>query len=166
MSTSQTRKDRTIRVPSRERGELEAQLRSREISPRARVRARVLLLSDEGWGREAIATATGSSTSTVGRVRRKYCEQGLKPALRELPRPGGTLKLDQAQKQRVVALACTDPPKGFARWSVRLLTREAIARGLVPPMSREPIRLVLLEHGIKPWREKNVVHSSSRRPVR
>jgi hypothetical protein len=60
--------------------------------------------------------------------------------------------------QQLVALACTDPPTGFARWSVRLLTKEAVSKGIVPKVGRERIRLVLREHGIKPWREKNVVH--------
>ncbi len=159
MSKHRSPSDRTVRLRARERRELEQLLRGGELSSRVRVRARVLLLSHEGWDRESIATATGSSTSTVGRVRRRYCEEGLKAALRERPRPGASPKLSPQEEQRVVALACTDPPKGFARWSLRLLTREAIRRGIVPPVSREPIRLALHEHGIKPWREKNVVHS-------
>lgn len=154
--------DRTIALKARERGKLEQLLRGSDSSPRVRVRARTLLLSHEGWDRVAIATATGSSTSTVGRVRRRYCEEGLDAALSERPRPGGSSKLSEKQAQRVVALACTDPPEGFARWSLRLLTSEAIRRRIVPEVSREPIRVVLREHGIKPWREKNVVHPPSR----
>jgi transposase len=119
----------------------------------------VLLLSEQGWDRESIAAATGSSTSTVGRVRRRFCEEGLQAALCERPRPGGQAKLSSRQEQELVALACTDPPTGFARWSVRLLRKEAIRKGVVPKVGRELIRLVLHEHGIKPWREKNVVHS-------
>lgn len=162
MTKDQGRTERTIRLKARERRALEELLRGREPSARVRVRARVLLLSHEDWDRESIATATGSSTSTVGRVRRRYCEEGLKAALSERSRPGGLPKLNDREKQRVVALACTDPPEGFARWSVRLLTSEATRRGMIPKVSRERIRLVLHEHGIKPWREKNVVHPSSR----
>lgn len=162
MIKRQPRTERTSRLKARERRELEQVLRGPESSARVRVRARILLLSHEGWDRESIATATSSSTSTVGRVRRRYGEEGLKQALSERPRPGARPKLSSRQGQRVVALACTDPPKGFARWSLRLLTTEAIRRGIVPKVSREPIRLVLHEHGIKPWREKNVVYPSSR----
>lgn len=161
MAIGEARMERTIRLKARERRELERLLRGPESSARVRVRARVLLLSHEGWDRDSIATATSSSTSTVGRVRRRYCEEGLKSALSERPRPGARPRLDTQQEQRLVALACTDPPKGFARWSIRLLTSEAIRRKIVPKVSREPIRLVLHEHGIKPWREKNVVHPSS-----
>jgi transposase len=162
MTQGQGRAERTIRLQARERRDLEALLRGPERRARVRVRARVLLLSHEDWDCASIATATGSSTSTVGRVRRRYCEEGLKAALSERPRPGASSKLSAQQEQRVVALACTGPPKGFARWSLRLLTSEAIHRGIVPKVSREPIRMVLHEHGIKPWREKNVVRSSSR----
>lgn len=151
----------TVRLKSKERKTLEELLRGREPSARVRARAGILLLSDEDWDRESIATATGSSTSTVGRVRRRYCEEGLKAALTERPRPGKHPKLSARQEQKLVALVCTDPPEGFARWSLRLLTREARRKGIVPKVSRELIRVVLHEHGIKPWREKNVVHSSS-----
>ncbi len=150
---------RVVRLKSRERQKLEKLLRGQEASARERVRARVLLLSQQGWDRPSIAVATGSSTSTVGRVRRRFCEEGLQSALSERPRPGGQDKLSSREAQELVALACTDPPKGFARWSVRLLTSEGIRRGIVPKVGRERIRLVLQEHGIKPWREKNVVHS-------
>jgi len=152
---------RLVKLRARDRRQLDVLLRGNEASARERVRARILLLSEKGWDRAAIATATGSSTSTVGRVRRDYCEDGLDTALSELPRPGARPKLTAQQEQRVVALACTDPPRGFARWSVRLLTSEAIRTGLVPKVSRERIRIVLHEHGIKPWREKNVVRWKS-----
>ena len=150
---------RIVRLRAHDRRWLDGLLRGEEATARERVRARILLLSEEGWDRESISTATGSSTSTVGRVRRQYCEGGVSAALSELPRPGAQPKLNASQEQRVVALACTDPPKGYARWSLRLLTKEAIRRELVPKVSRERIRILLHEHGIKPWREKNVVHS-------
>lgn len=161
MSTQRPGTPRIVRLKPRDRQDLEEFLRSQVASARERVRARILLLSALGWDRESIATATGSSTSTVGRVRRQFCEDGLAAALGELPRPGAAPKLTARQEQRVVALACTDAPEGFSRWSVRLLTAEATRRGIVSDVSRERIRLVLHEHGIKPWREKNVVHPAS-----
>ena len=160
MTQRRERRERAIRLKARERRTLEALLGGDEPSARVRVRARVLLLSHEDWDCASIATATGSSTSTVGRVRRRYCEEGLKEALSEGHRPGARPKLSRQEEQRVVALACTDPPKGFARWSLRLLTSEATRTGIIPKVSRERIRVLLHEHGIKPWREKNVVHSS------
>ena len=58
---------------------------------------------------------------------------------------------------RGLTMGCSDPPEGFARWTVRLLAEEAVKRKLVPRVGRETIRILLLHHDLKPWREKNVV---------
>src|SRR5271165_4273881 len=65
--------------------------------------------------------------------------------------------LDDGQKQRIIAMVCSDPPEGRARWTVRLVVEEALKRRLVPRVGRETIRILLLHHDLKPWREKNVV---------
>ncbi|MCP5090360.1 MAG: helix-turn-helix domain-containing protein [Gammaproteobacteria bacterium] len=163
MATRKAQQWRTIRLGIRKRRKLEALLKGRAASPRERVRAQILLHSDKGWDRATIASAAGSSVSTVGRVRRSYCEEGLEAALSERPRPGGPRKLTVSQEQAIVALVCSDPPGGFSRWSIRLLTEVVHERGLVDdPVSRERIRVVLRDHGLKPWREKNVVRSQAR----
>ena len=72
-------------------------------------------------------------------------------------RPGAAEVLDDSQKQRIIAMVCSDPPEGRARWTVRLVAEEAVKRRLVPRMGRETIRILLLDHDLKPWREKNVV---------
>jgi len=69
--------------------------------------------------------------------------------------------LDQEQRQRIIAAACSPPPEGRARWTVRLLTEEAIRRKLVPRVGRETIRVLLESHDLKPWREKNVVRGEA-----
>jgi putative transposase len=56
-------------------------------------------------------------------------------------------------------MVCSDPPEGFARWTVRLVAEESVKRRLVPRVGRETIRILLLSHDLKPWREKNVVRS-------
>jgi hypothetical protein len=60
-------------------------------------------------------------------------------------------------QQRIVAMVCGQPPKGRARWSVRLIAEEALKRKIVPRLGRETIRVLLQHHDLKPWREKNVV---------
>jgi hypothetical protein len=70
--------------------------------------------------------------------------------------------LDDSQKQRIIAMVCRDPPVGRARWTVRLVAEEAVQRKLVPKLGRETIRVLLLHHDLKPWREKNVVCSGTR----
>jgi hypothetical protein len=65
--------------------------------------------------------------------------------------------LDDQEKQRIVAMVCSPPPEGQARWTVRLVTEQAVKRKLVPRVGRETIRILLQSHDLKPWREKNVV---------
>ena len=58
-------------------------------------------------------------------------------------------------------MVCGSPPKGMARWSVRLIAEEAVKRKLTPQVGRETIRILLQSHDLKPWREKNVVRGGS-----
>jgi hypothetical protein len=84
----------------------------------------------------------GRSSGLMQRPRCPECRTGWFPAL------------DQEQRQRIIAVACSPPPEGRARWTVRLLTEEAIRRKLVPRVGRETIRVLLESHDLKPWREK------------
>jgi hypothetical protein len=81
----------------------------------------------------------------------------LESALYERQRPGAAAILNDSQKQRIIAMVCSDPPEGRARWTVRLVAQEAVKRRLAPRVGRETIRILLLDHDLKPWREKNVV---------
>jgi putative transposase len=102
---------------------------------------------------------TAQAVRTIGH---RYQSGGLDAALFEKQRPGATAVLDDSQKQRIIALVCGDPPEGRARWTVRLVVQEAVKRKLVPRVGRETIRILLLAHDLKPWREKNVVRARTR----
>ena len=82
---------------------------------------------------------------------------GWSAPLYDKQRPGAQSLLDTRQRQRIIAMVCSDPPAGRARWTVRLIAEEAVKRKLVPKVGRETIRVLLLSHDFKPWREKNVV---------
>jgi hypothetical protein len=69
------------------------------------------------------------------------------------PRPKPAL--DVAQSRQIVAMVCADPPAGFARWTLRLVAEQAVKRKLLPTVGRDTIRLLLLNHDLKPWQEKN-----------
>jgi hypothetical protein len=56
-------------------------------------------------------------------------------------------------------MVCGPPPAGRARWTVRLVAAEAVKRGIAPKLGRETARVALADHGLKPWRKKNVVRS-------
>ncbi len=94
---------------------------------------------------------------TVRAIARRYRQGGLDRALYEKARPGREPLLDASSRQRIVAMACGKPPRGAARWSVRLIAAEAVKRKLVPRVGRETVRVLLQRHELKPWREKNVV---------
>ena len=92
-------------------------------------------------------------------IAHRYKQGGLDRALYEKQRPGAGPLMSASERQRIIAMVCADPPEGRARWTVRLITEEAVKRKLVPRAGRETIRILLESHDLKPWREKNVVRS-------
>ncbi len=107
--------------------------------------------------RPRIAAAVRLTPQAIRRIAHRYRQGGLDRALYERERPGGAALLEESQRQRVIAMVCSEPPEGRARWTVRLVAEEAVKRKLVPRVGRETIRILLLHHDLKPWREKNVV---------
>ena len=103
------------------------------------------------------------SAQAVRRIAHRYRKAGLEGALYERQGRGSRELLNASEKQRVIAMVCSQPPQGQARWTVRLIAEQAVKRKLVPRVGRETIRVLLTSHDLKPWREKNVVH---RRPGR
>ncbi|MBU8900949.1 IS630 family transposase [Corallococcus sp. M34] len=117
-------------------------------------RARARQLLGEGWTGVAAAQAAGLSERTVRQVRGRYGREGLDAALRERPRPGRERRFTPGQASAVVALVCSNPPEGYARWPLKLLVREVVGRGIVPRVGGETVRELLKRHDLKPWREK------------
>jgi homeodomain-containing protein len=79
---------------------------------------------------------------------------GLESALFERQGRGAKPLLEKSEKQRIIAMVCGPPPEGNARWTVRLVTEQAVKRKFVPQVGRETVRILLLSHDLKPWREK------------
>lgn len=129
-------------------------------------RIRVLLLLDEGMTARAAARAVGGYPREISRVAKRYVAGGLELALSDDPRPKPSKMLDSAQEAAIVAMVCGPAPEGRARWTTALIAEEAKRRGIVPRVGRETIRLVLANHGLKPWREKNVVRPQHHPRVR
>jgi hypothetical protein len=130
------------------------------------LRALALLHLAEGVTAPATAFSVKKLTpKAVRSIAHRYQEGGLERALYEKARPGATPLLTLSEKQRIVAMVCSDPPEGQARWTVRLIAEEAVKRKLVPRAGRETIRILLQSHDLKPWREKNVVRGRPDRRV-
>ena len=101
-----------------------------------------------------IARSVPLTAKAIRELAHRYNDGGLERALYDKQRPGASQILDASQKQRIVAMVCSQPPEGRARWTVRLVAKEAVKRNLVPHVGRETIRVLLESHDLKPWREK------------
>ena len=114
-------------------------------------RANILLKADAtgpGWSDKRIAEAFVCNTKTVYNVRRRFVEKGLSGALdrkhrKDAPCP---YKLDGEAEARLIALSCSEPPEGFGRWSLRLLTSELVRLEIVESISPETVRRILKKH--------------------
>jgi transposase len=126
------------------------------------LRALALLQLAEGVSAPRIAAVIALTAQAIRKIGHRYAEGRLDRALYEKARPGAAPVLEDSQKQRIIAMVCSDPPEGCARWTVRLVVEEAVKRRFVPQVGRESIRVLLLHHDLKPWREKNVVRGRTR----
>jgi putative transposase len=146
-----------IAVATKDRKELRRLLSGGVQQVRVVLRAVALSQLAQGVSAPRISSVIALTPQTIRKVGHRYGQGGLERALYEKERPGAAAVLDDAQKQRIIAMVCSDPPEGRARWTVRLVVEEAVKRRLVPRIGRETIRVLLLHHDLKPWREKNVV---------
>jgi len=119
--------------------------------------ARILLKADQGpegpaWVDDAVAEAVEVSQPTVCRVRKQYVEEGLEAALnRRPPNREYHRKLDGEQEARLVALACSEPPEGQARWSLRLLADKMVELEIVEEdLSYQTVRRTLKKTSSSP----------------
>jgi transposase len=155
-----------VRLRTTDRDQLDGMLSS-GVQP-VRTVLRVLALQQLSLGKSAseVASLIPLTSKAVREIGRRYERLGLEQALYEKQRPGAATLLEPKQRQRIIAMVCSDPPAGRSRWTVRLVAEEAVKRHLVPKVGRETIRLLLLHDDLKPWREKNVERAGVDRSVR
>ena len=113
-------------------------------------RARILLKADQApggpaWDDAAIAEALDCGPRTVERVRQRFVERGLQDALarKRQDKPSRERKFDGAQEARLIALACSQPPDGRARWTLKLLADKLVELEVFDSVSDETVRRVL-----------------------
>lgn len=143
------RKRYIVMLTESERHHLKALLAAGTAPARTLTHARMLLKADQGpqgpcWTDAAIADAVEVSLPTVHRVRRRCATAGLAAALqRRPPRRQYRRKLEGRQEAHLLALACSAPPAGHARWTLRLLAGRMVELELVDTLSDETVRRVL-----------------------
>jgi transposase len=110
-------------------------LRRGNTAARVQTRARILLHTDRSQGHSRsdreVAEATRVSTATVIRTRGLFLDEGLDAALFEKPRPGAAPKITGDVEAKLVTLACSDPPEGRSRWTLRLLADKMVELGYI-----------------------------------
>ena len=145
-----------IQLPTKDQKGLQDLLGGGVEQVRVVLRALALLQLAKGVSAPRISAMIPLTPQAIRNIAHRYQDGGLERALYEKQRPGAAELLDDNQKQRLIAMVCSSPPQGRARWTVRLVAEEAVKRKLVPRVGRETIRILLLSHDLKPWREKNV----------
>jgi putative transposase len=114
-----------------------------ERNAREITRARILLHISEGMTEEDTSNTLNICRSTVSNIKKRYRMGGLEKALYDDPRPGQPKKYDINDEAEIIALACTDPPIGHDKWTVRLLTKTLKKRNGLEDINRESVRLIL-----------------------
>ncbi len=138
-----------VTLAAEERADLEQLVSCGKAAARKLTHARILLLADDSLGDEqpdeGIVAALGTSLRTVSRVRQQLVTEGVDVALlrRRQPSRPDKVKIKGDVEQRLVELACSDPPKGRCHWTLQLLADEMVVLGLVESVSTETVRQAL-----------------------
>ena len=135
-----------VRLSVAEREQLETLLRKGKSPAQRLLKARILLKADisdasEGWSDSRIIEALDTSVSMVYRVRKQLVEEGFEAVLSRKQRatPAVARIFDGEKEAKLIALACSKPPKGRARWTLRLLENKVVELGIVDRASDSTI---------------------------
>ena len=127
-----------VSLSKRQRSELLSIVRKGTHSARVINHARILLMAEKGNLNKDIAQALSITVMPVYAVRRRFQTEALN-ALYDRPRPGKPRKLDGKAEARLTAIACSEPPKGHIRWTVRLLADRLVELDVVDAISHKTV---------------------------
>lgn len=139
-----------VQLNDEQRAELQKLVSTGSAAARTITRARILLLADAGKLDQQIVEALTTSRATVQRTRSRFVSHGLSAALQELPRSGRPVLFDGAVEAQLVTLACSQPPQGQARWSLRLLADRLVELEVVPRISNVAVFKLLKKTDLSP----------------
>ena len=134
-----------VQLNEQERLRLKKIVRSGKDKARKITRCRILLLADEANGKkdEEISDALNVCLATIFTIRRRYAQEGLERAIGEGARSGQPPKFKGRAAAKITAIACSKPPEGQARWSLRLLADRAVELRIVDSISHQSVRNIL-----------------------
>ncbi len=138
-------KSYTVKLSKQDRQYLQKIVESGKDKARKITRSRILLLADGKKGKtdKEISDALDVSLATIFNIRRRYCQEGLERAINEGARSGQPPKFKGKTMAKITAIACSSPPEGRSRWSLRLLADHIIELDIVESISHQSISNML-----------------------
>jgi transposase len=150
-----------VTLTQHEREQLQKLVRTGRNAAQTQRNARILLKADQsvkgpGWPDQQISAALEVSVPTIERVRQRFYVEGLAAALnrQQQTTPGPARLCDGEQEAHLIALACSRPPQGYARWSVRLLADKMVELAYIPQLSYVTVQRVLKKTNLNPGSRK------------
>lgn len=131
-----------VTLPDTDRMALEDILAKGTLGAKTFKRATALLELDRGKTLAAVAQTLDVTYTTIAAWRDTYTTNGLN-GLYDAPRSGRPISIDGIQRAKVTALACSDAPEGYDRWSIRLLAEKAVEMELCAAISRSTVNTIL-----------------------
>jgi len=132
-----------VNLKDEDRERLNQYIRRGKASARSFTRARILLLADEGSSTEEIIDALKISRTTVNRIRKRYCQEGISAAIGERFRCGRPLKIDGSIEAKTTLLACSQPPEGRSTWTLKLIADRLVELEVIDSISPMSVQRIL-----------------------
>ena len=136
-------KKQHVQLKKEDREFLETLLRKGELSARIYKRALGLLELDRGKSYTAVSKIIQVSTHTLSARAKLYRKHGLQEALHDKPRPGRPIEIDGNQRAKITTLACSKAPKGYEKWSLRLLAEKIVELSYCETISHTSVATIL-----------------------
>jgi len=138
-----SQKSHCVKLGEHERQYLQKIIESGKDKARKITRCRILLLADKGKTDPEISDALNVCLATIFNIRRHYSKGGLERAISEAARSGQPPKFKGKSMAKITAIACSKPPEGRARWSLRLLADRVIELDIVETISHQSVHNIL-----------------------
>lgn len=131
-----------VSLTSEDRVQLEALLSKGSLKVRVQKRALALQLLDKGMTYQDVSSHLGISHISLSKWAKRYKAEGLS-MLYDKPRPGRPVGISGEERAKITALACSTPPEGYARWSLRLLSDRLVELGILENISHTEVGRIL-----------------------
>jgi transposase len=135
-----SQKSHCVKLSEHQRQYLQKIVESGTDKARKITRCRILLLAGKGKTDREISDALGVCLATIFNIRRRYHKGGLERTIQEAPRSGQPPKFNGKSMAKITAIACSKPPEGRARWSLRLLADQVVELDIVETISYNTVR--------------------------